>query len=250
MNTNGSMRSWEYLDDPWHRLTWILPTSVLLWTGLLIVFAALIKRIPPTPPALAPADVRFVELPPAVAPAGPAAPAHHPALARPKPKVVPARPHHHYVRVHRPPVHVRRVAPARTFKPAPKPPASAMTSNPAPAASSREHAATATNETNSRKAQGTGSGIGSDSGGARAIFAPKPVIPDDLRDQTIKAVAVAHFEVARDGKVQVILTTPTDIPELNQILINTLKQWRFFPAMKNGIAINSQFNVRIPISVQ
>jgi hypothetical protein len=34
------------------------------------------------------------------------------------------------------------------------------------------------------------------------------------------------------------------------VLIDTLKQWRFFPAMKSGVAIDSQFDLRIPISVQ
>jgi periplasmic protein TonB len=247
MSTNGRMRSWEYLDDPWRRLTWIVPTSVLLWAGMLVVFATLLKRIPPTPPEVPPADVHFVELPPAAA-GGPAVPAHHPAPARPKPRVIPPRPHH-YVRVRRTPAPTRTIA-----KPAPKAPAPAVTSKPAPAAAGKEsstkRAATGTNEAKGGKVSGIGSGIGSDSGGARAIYAPKPVIPDDLRNQMIQTVAVAHFEVASDGKVQVSLTKPTDIPELNQILLDTLRQWRFFPAMKNGVAINSQFNVRIPISVQ
>lgn len=238
MSTNGRMRTWEYLDDPWHRLTWIVPVSVLLWAGMLVAFATLLERIPSTPPQLPPADVRFVELPPAAAPVGaPAAPAHHPAPSRPKPRVLPPRPHH-YVRVRRPPV------PARTI---------AQRAPPAPAASGKESSArraSATNQAKGGKGPGIGSGIGSDSGGARAIYAPKPVIPDDLRNQMIRTVAVAHFEVASDGKVQVGLTKPTDIPELNQILLDTLRQWRFFPAMKNGAAINSQFNVRIPISVQ
>jgi protein TonB len=53
-----------------------------------------------------------------------------------------------------------------------------------------------------------------------------------------------------DGTVEVTLAQPTPNPRLNQILLNTLRQWKFFPAMKDGIAINSEFDVRIPISVQ
>ena len=63
-------------------------------------------------------------------------------------------------------------------------------------------------------------------------------------------MAVAHFQVSYDGQAQVALTTPTQSPRLNELLLETLKQWRFFPAMKNGVAIDSQFDVRIPISVQ
>jgi periplasmic protein TonB len=97
---------------------------------------------------------------------------------------------------------------------------------------------------------GSGAGIGNDSSGARAIYAPTPVIPDDLRDNVFQAVAIAHFKVAPDGSVDVTLAQPTLNPRLNQILLSTLREWKFFPAMKDGIAINSEFYVRIPITVQ
>lgn len=242
MSTNGRMRSWEYLDDPWRRLTWIVPTSVLLWAGMLVAFAAVLQRIPPTPPELPPADVRFVELPPTAASAAAAAPAHHPAPARPKPKVVPVRPRHHYVPIRRAPVAKRRIT-----RPAPPAPTHVATNTHAPASSAKESSTRSASKSVQRLGIG---GVGSNSGGVRAIYAPTPVIPDDLRNQMIRTVAVAHFEVARNGNVEVSLTRPTNIPELNQVLLDTLKQWRFFPAMKNGVAINSQFNVRIPISVQ
>ena len=49
------------------------------------------------------------------------------------------------------------------------------------------------------KAVGTGEGgggrIGTDTVGARAIYAPTPVIPDDLREDVIQTEAVAHFDV-------------------------------------------------------
>ena len=92
--------------------------------------------------------------------------------------------------------------------------------------------------------------MGSDSLGARAIYSPVPKIPDDLRETAFAAVAVAHFEVSYDGNVKVTLAKPTPDPRINQILLSTLRQWRFFPAMKGGVAINSAFDVRIPITVQ
>jgi periplasmic protein TonB len=97
---------------------------------------------------------------------------------------------------------------------------------------------------------GNGAGIGNDTSGARAIYAPTPTIPDDLREDSFHAVAVAHFQVAPDGTVKVTLTQPTQNPSLNQILLTTLREWKFFPAMKDGIAIASEFDVRIPISVE
>jgi protein TonB len=97
---------------------------------------------------------------------------------------------------------------------------------------------------------GTGSGIGNDASGARAIYAPTPTISDDLRENIFQAVAIAHFRVSPDGTVEVTLAQPTPNPRLNQILLNTLRLWKFFPAMKDGVAINSEFEVRIPITVQ
>jgi periplasmic protein TonB len=97
---------------------------------------------------------------------------------------------------------------------------------------------------------GNGGGIGNDASGARAIFAPTPTIPDDMRENVFQAIAIAHFKVSPDGTVEVTLEQPTPNPRLNQILLNVLRQWKFFPAMRDGIAINSEFDVRIPISVQ
>jgi protein TonB len=97
---------------------------------------------------------------------------------------------------------------------------------------------------------GSGAGLGNDASGARAIYAPTPAIPDDMRENPFQAVAIAHFKVAPDGAVEVTLAQPTPNPRLNQILLETLKEWKFFPAMKDGVAISSEFDVRIPITVQ
>ena len=61
---------------------------------------------------------------------------------------------------------------------------------------------------------------------------------------------MAHFKVSYDGQVEVTLVTPTSNPQLNEILLDTLKQWKFFPAMRNGVAIPSEFDIRIPVTVQ
>ena len=63
-------------------------------------------------------------------------------------------------------------------------------------------------------------------------------------------MAVAHFDVNSNGDASVSLTQATSNPRLNGLLLDTLKQWRFFPAVRNGVAIDSQFNVRIPIAVR
>lgn len=99
--------------------------------------------------------------------------------------------------------------------------------------------------------QGEESGGGvSDDLGARALYAPVPQIPDDLRENVFSAVAIAHFVVDREGHVQVTLVKPTPNPRLNHVILESLRTWKFFPAVKDGVAIASEFDVRIPIAVQ
>lgn len=101
----------------------------------------------------------------------------------------------------------------------------------------------------SHDAEGS-SGIGSAANGARAVYAPMPTIPEYLRHSALNTVAVARFEVAANGTAQVTLVRPTPNPQLNYLLLETLKRWRFFPALSNGKAVASSFKVRIPIVVR
>jgi periplasmic protein TonB len=235
------------LDEPWRRFGWIIPAALLVWAALLTAFALLLETTAPPPPALAPAEVRIIELPPTGGLQGGPAPA--------KPKTEPVKPRSHVIR--RPPT--PRAETHRLPKPTAAPEVTPSVNGTAKASAEapvetgpvkKNAVETPSGGIPGGTGSGTGSGIGSDSGGARAIFAPKPVIPNDLREQVFQAVAVAHFKVSYGGNVQVTLTTPTQSPRLNELLLETLKQWRFFPAMKNGVAIDSEFNVRIPISVQ
>ena len=241
---NGTARiSSPYLDEPWRRLAWVAPLSVLVWAMALFGFSLLLKQTAAPAPELKPLEARIIELPPPVGglQGGPAA-AHPAAPAKPNPHVQPKRK----------PVPIVHPRKPRVIPEAPPSPfgtkrstENAATPSPKAASGGNEGAGVP-----GGKSSGTGSGIGSDSVGARAIYAPVPKIPDDLREDALATLAVAHFNVSYDGKVEVSLMTPTPNPRLNQILLDTLKQWRFFPAMKNGIAIDAQFDVRIPITVQ
>jgi protein TonB len=91
---------------------------------------------------------------------------------------------------------------------------------------------------------------GTDNMSARAIYRPMPEIPESLRHRTVEMVAVARFRVTADGRAQVELTGPTGDPDLNRVLLETLKRWRFFPAMQAGTPIVSTIDIRIPISVK
>ena len=86
--------------------------------------------------------------------------------------------------------------------------------------------------------------------GARALYQPLPELPDSLRRRSIEAVAVARFQVAEDGSAQVLLVEPTSDPDLNRALLDTLRRWRFFPAMQDGRPVASSVDIRIPVSVK
>jgi protein TonB len=243
---NGALQTASpFLDEPGRRLVWIAPLSLAIWVALLLGFALLLKQTAPPMPELKPIEARIVELPPAVGglQGGPAVP-RPAAPAQPKPhlevrrKVMPP-PHPHKERI------------------MPEAPPSLSGTQKAPAESSTAASKATTGASAesgaappAKEGTGGGSGLGSDSLGARAIYSPVPKIPDDLRDVAFEAVAVVHFEVSYDGNVKVTLAKPTPDPRINQILLSTLQQWRFFPAMKGGVAIDSAFDVRIPISVQ
>jgi len=92
--------------------------------------------------------------------------------------------------------------------------------------------------------------LGSGRVGARAIFQPLPQIPDDLRREALDVVAVARFRVEPNGAATVELVQPTPNLELNRALLETLKRWRFFPAMQDGRAVASTIDIRIPVWVK
>jgi protein TonB len=228
-------------DDSWRRLPWILLAALIIWALLLGAFAGLLEQNSPMPESK-PVEARLIEIPPAPAGLkGGHAPAPHPA-AKPKP-------HSQLIRKHPIAVHHRSLEHRRDHHSAPlhEPAAAAR-----PAASAKAAAPAEENKPGvaGGTGAGNGAGAGGDAGGARAIYAPMPKIPDDLREDALNTVAVAAFQVAADGSAQVTLARPTPIPRLNYFLLATLKQWRFFPAVKDGQPVASAFELRIPITIQ
>jgi periplasmic protein TonB len=99
-------------------------------------------------------------------------------------------------------------------------------------------------------ATGSGGGFGNGGSGPRPVYAPVPSIPDDLRDEVMQATAVVRFHVSRDGQASVALVTSTDYSELDDLILETLRQWRFAPAVHNGVKIDSDAEIRLLVSVQ
>jgi protein TonB len=232
------------LDEPTRRLLWVVPLAIAIWTILLSGFSLILMRTKAPPAELQPIEARLIDIPKAVGGLQGNGGATHPAApAIPKAKPI-VKPH--------PVAHVKKVAP---LPPVIRSPYGTEKATEAPSVEEKPGASagSATESgasSSSGEGSGGGGGIGTDTVGARAIYAPTPVIPDDLREDVMQTEAVAHFNVSFDGTSEVTLARPTSSPRLNQVLLEALKQWKFFPAVKNGVAIVSSFDVRIPITVQ
>jgi protein TonB len=46
------------------------------------------------------------------------------------------------------------------------------------------------------------------------------------------------------------LVQPTPDAELNNVLLEALRRWRFFPGMQDGKPVASTVDIRVPISVK
>lgn len=232
------------LDDPIRRLIWIIPAAIAIWTILLSGFSIVLRQTKAPPVELKPIEARLIEIPPEVRGLQGGGEPHPAPAAAPRPKTRPepiAKPHpasHRIKKTIAPPVIRSPYGTGKTTE------APDVESAPGTGSGSSTSSGAESGEGSS------GGGIGSDTLGARAIYAPTPTIPDDLREDVIQTEAIAHFTVSFDGASEVTLAKPTSNPRLNQVLLDTLRQWKFFPAMKNGVALASSFDVRIPISVK
>ena len=81
--------------------------------------------------------------------------------------------------------------------------------------------------------------LASENHGAQALVRPLPVIPDELREEAMNEAATARFTIAVDGSATVELVKPTQNPRLNRLLLDTLKKWKFMPAIKAGQPVAS-----------
>ena len=71
----------------------------------------------------------------------------------------------------------------------------------------------------------------------------------EAREQAYQTVATARFTIHVDGSVEVELVKATPWPRLNQLLLETLRRWRFFPALRDGRPIESTQEIRVHFNV-
>ncbi|CAE6692785.1 TonB family protein [Paraburkholderia aspalathi] len=237
------MRLADTVDDsPRIRIALAVLVALVVWIGFLFQLGSWLGTSPSVRVPDKPLEMRVVELDPPKAPVAhtspaPVAPEKPRQAADPRPRVsarasttpsVPSKPD---VRS------VQSVAPAQSAP---------TTQEPKPAA---EPPARAAGPASEERANATPSAASSGEVTAHAIAQPLPELPDDLRDQAYQTVATARFAIHVDGSVDVELIKPTANPRLNQILLETLRKWRFFPAMQAGHPVESRQDIRVHFNV-
>ncbi|MGZ3237089.1 MAG: energy transducer TonB [Burkholderiaceae bacterium] len=210
-----------------NQLWWSLPCGLLLWLLIVVLFGRLLSTPEADTTVPLPIDARLVVLP---------EPQQPPAEQKPTPPAPPIiKPQHKEIVVPRKmpvPQSPQVEQPVdRTSEPPPKAnPQLAPPPPPAPVTPPITSNATAHM-------------------GAKAIYQPLPQIPDELRDEAISAIAMARFHINPDGTASVELIKPTQNPRINQIILNTLKTWKFFPALQDGKPIPSTQDIKVNVNV-
>jgi protein TonB len=244
------MAAAAFRDDPWRRVPWLLPSAAGLTLLALMGFLKLLAGPPFVTPPDPAVEVEVVELAPSPLRAPPAPPP--PPSSEPPPLAMDPPPPPPLVQSTPPPPPEPQPdpLPAPVAKPAPPPPPPRPARPQRSAPSAPPPVAAAPVPPSPAPAPPVASAPPSGNMGARAIYQPLPEIPDELRRRAIDLVAVARFRVAANGSAEVELIEPTPDAALNRALVETLKKWRFFPAVDAGKPVASTLEIRIPISVR
>jgi protein TonB len=204
---------------------WTFAAGLVLWALILFVFGRMVATKDHVTEQL-PLDAQLIELPEARPPAPASTTQPKEPTAKPKSQAVNAPPVNQAVdRTPSQPAAREEAAPVQAPAAASASPQTASTQSPSDASS------------------------GAGQMGARALYQPLPKIPDELRDQAIKTAAMARFHINADGTVSVELIKATSDPRINQIILNTLKTWKFFPATQDGKPVQSTQDIRVKIDI-
>ena len=82
------------------------------------------------------------------------------------------------------------------------------------------------------------------------VDTPKPTLPDSLRSDTLDRTTVAEFVVGVDGTpTEVRVVQSAGIRDLDQLALDTAKQWRFKPATRDGVPVQSTVRLHVAFQV-
>src|SRR5208283_862720 len=253
MSRGFSLPQTAHIDNPWRRLPWTLPTALLIWAVSLWGLAYFMGKPTHQLMELPPIDAQLIEQSVPAATQGRPAAMHKPKpLAPVRPQQAPVIPQMNKRSEQNPATEKTEVTTnANVALPNATAPSGAHATpgegQPKTAGNTSENSGT---QAGSYDGKGSSRGNLYASSGARAIVRPMPQIPDDLREVAFNSTALARFNIAVDGTAKVELVKSTPNPRLNRILLDSLRKWRFTPAIKNGNPVASIEEIVIKIEVK
>ncbi|HWA82479.1 MAG TPA: TonB family protein, partial [Fimbriimonadaceae bacterium] len=85
---------------------------------------------------------------------------------------------------------------------------------------------------------------------AEPVNEVQPEIPDSLKSQELKTFVRVKVEIAEDGTFEVILRTSSGKPDVDKIILDSLKRWKWKPALKDGQPVKSTQLFKFEIEVK
>jgi len=87
--------------------------------------------------------------------------------------------------------------------------------------------------------------VGADVSPPRAAWTPQPELTEEARKAGVKATVVLNIVVGRDGRVGRIKVVRSAGMGLDESTIDTVKTWRFQPAIRDGQPVAVEINVEV-----
>jgi protein TonB len=84
---------------------------------------------------------------------------------------------------------------------------------------------------------------------AQPTSQPLPVIPDDLLDSDIDTTFFGYFTIHADGSTDVKMVQGTGNSILDRLAMDAAKKWKFDPATKNGVPVDSYRRLQVQFVV-
>lgn len=85
---------------------------------------------------------------------------------------------------------------------------------------------------------------------AVAVVAPRPEIPAELHEQCFKSCCIARFLIKDDGQYSVKLISSSGSEPVDDIALDTLRRWKFKPALLDGKPVESSRKIRVEFQVE
>jgi TonB family protein len=76
-----------------------------------------------------------------------------------------------------------------------------------------------------------------------------PEIPDDLKSQELKTSVRVRVVIEANGEFTTSLRSSSGNPEVDRLVLDALGHWKWRPAMRDGVAIESTKYFRFDFNV-